>query len=189
MTSLTADEDENDYDSNEDDEDKAQDDDDSWDRPSTVQAKVTPQLDATSTSSPSTTQKVTQRTATSSSSAIDPYFTHFDPRAEHQSYKVKVRHFRYALGVQRRVNNCSLCLGCPTATRGDTSRESNARHEGLVRSGREVSRHASGRSKICANFQATYDRTVPGTIHVSEHSRSPGLCMRNMFILDFCAGT
>lgn len=116
MADEAADVDDDDYDSNEDDEDKAQDDDDSWDRPSTVQAKVTPQLDATSTSSPSTTQKVTQRTATSSSSAaIDPYFTHFDPRAEHQSYKVKVRHFRYARGVQRRVNDCSSCLGCSTA--------------------------------------------------------------------------
>lgn len=133
MADEAADVDDDDYDSNEDDEDKVQDDDDSWDRPSTVQAKVTPQLDATSTSSPSTTQKASQRTATSSSSAaIDPYFTHFDPRAEHQSYKVKVRHFRYARGVQRRVNNCPPFLGCTTTTRGNTPRESNTCHEGLV---------------------------------------------------------
>lgn len=83
--------DDDDYESDEDLDDREQDDEDSWDSLSTPQAKSIPKESTTTTAVPITTQKVTEVPASSSSASPDPYFTHFDPRAEHQSYKVKVR--------------------------------------------------------------------------------------------------
>lgn len=98
MADEATDTDDDDYDSDEDTDDRTQDDEESWDSLSTPQqtklAVAQLQKDAgSSTPAPSTTQKVTDAPspAVSSSPVIDPYFTHFDPRAEHQSYKVKVR--------------------------------------------------------------------------------------------------
>ncbi|XP_037036396.1 amyloid-beta-like protein isoform X2 [Bradysia coprophila] len=79
--------DDDDYESDEDLDDRDQDDDDSWDSLSTPQAKSVPKESTTTTGAPITTQKVTEMPASSSSASPDPYFTHFDPRAEHQSYK------------------------------------------------------------------------------------------------------
>ncbi len=93
-------EDDDDYESDEDLDDRDQDEDDSWDSLSTPQSKAvqkesgTTTTTTTTTAAPITTQKVTEMPSSSSSASPDPYFTHFDPRAEHQSYKVKVRILR-----------------------------------------------------------------------------------------------
>lgn len=58
------------------------DDEETWNKLSTP--KFGNGIDLTSTS---TTPKSTD-TGSSTPSMIDPYFTHFDPRSEHQSYKV-----------------------------------------------------------------------------------------------------
>ena len=87
-----ADEEEDDYDSDEEDDGRVPNDEPNWDSLSTPQDKV-PAKESTSTAAPATTQKPTElpTPGSSSSAVIDPYFTHFDPREEHQSYKVKVR--------------------------------------------------------------------------------------------------
>lgn len=82
--------DDDDYESDEDLDDRDQDEDDSWDSLSTAQSK-TIQKESTTTPAPITTPKLTEMPTSASSASPDPYFTHFDPRAEHQSYKVKVR--------------------------------------------------------------------------------------------------
>lgn len=93
MADEAADADDDDYDSDEDaDLDRDTDaDDDSWDMLSTPDSV---KLDSTtSTQLPITTQKATDAPTSASSTSmptVDPYFTHFDPRNEHQSYKVGV---------------------------------------------------------------------------------------------------
>lgn len=62
-----------------------QEDEDTWNRLSTKSAKES----ATTSSTISKTTEQTVSMGSSVASAVDPYFTHFDPRAEHQSYKVK----------------------------------------------------------------------------------------------------
>lgn len=84
--------DDDDYESDEDLDDRDQDEDEGWDSLSTAQSKTAQkELTTTTTAAPITTQKLTEMPTSASSASPDPYFTHFDPRAEHQSYKVKVR--------------------------------------------------------------------------------------------------
>lgn len=79
----------NDEEYDEDIDESEQDDEDTWNKLSTPQLRNG--IDFT-TSSTSTTQKTTE-SGSSTPSLIDPYFTHFDPRSEHQSYKVKGHNF------------------------------------------------------------------------------------------------
>lgn len=98
MADEATDAEDDEYDSDEDVDDRDGDDDGNWDSLSTPRGKLA-QKDgvaaaaATSTTVASTTQRATEPPTfamASSAAPIDPYFTHFDPRAEHQSYKVKV---------------------------------------------------------------------------------------------------
>lgn len=87
------------------DDDSADDDgaDDRWDSVVPDVNKMPTIKEVTSTALPTSTdvgskgasQKADDKSSAASASeaaaAVDPYFTHFDPRAEHQSYKVKVR--------------------------------------------------------------------------------------------------
>lgn len=116
----------------------------------------------------------------------DPYFTHFDPRMEHQSYKV-------GLDVKKLLNNLhdnsslhacihrsepvlagsikltSLSLtGSATASRGEPSRKGDEGDERLVWFGRTLSRHALGRPQISSNLQAEDDRQIPSSIICSN---------------------
>lgn len=76
---------ENDDDEYDEDIDESEaDDEETWNKLSTP--KLGNSID--SVASTSTTPKSTD-TASSTPSMIDPYFTHFDPRSEHQSYKVQ----------------------------------------------------------------------------------------------------
>lgn len=98
MADEAADTDDEEYDSDEDVDDRDPDDDSSWDSLSTPRGKLAQKdgVAITSTTTASTTQRATEAPTfamASSVAPIDPYFTHFDPRAEHQSYKVKVRNF------------------------------------------------------------------------------------------------
>ncbi|XP_055715596.1 amyloid-beta-like protein isoform X1 [Phlebotomus papatasi] len=86
--------DEDDYDSDEDTGSDGEDSgasDENWDMPSGSLAGKDQTIinENPSTMSPSTTLKPTEQVASSSSAlpTVDPYFTHFDPRLEHQSYK------------------------------------------------------------------------------------------------------
>lgn len=85
MADEASDTDDDDYD--EDIDENEQDDEDTWNSLTTTQIKS-----KESTTISSTTQKATEQPTpgSSASSLVDPYFTHFDPRSEHQSYKVKV---------------------------------------------------------------------------------------------------
>lgn len=105
MADEAADTDDDDYDSDEENDDRVQEDEDSWDNLSKPQDKSIPSADGstTTTSSSTTTGKpsvdqaspaAANAAAAAAAAAIDPYFTHFDPHAEHQSYKVKVRQSR-----------------------------------------------------------------------------------------------
>lgn len=58
-------------------------DEDTWNRLSTPQLKNAKEI-----TTPSSTTSKTTESSSSSPSIIDPYFTHFDPRAEHTNYKV-----------------------------------------------------------------------------------------------------
>lgn len=91
MADEAAETDEDEYE-DEDIDDSEQDDEDTWNNLSTPQVKPIKETTTTSTVAPSTTQSTTELPSTGSSAAslIDPYFTHFDPHVEHQSYKVKV---------------------------------------------------------------------------------------------------
>lgn len=95
MADEATDADDDEYDSDEDVDDREGDDDSNWDNLSTPRGKLAQKdgVAITSTTAASTTQRATEAPTfamASSSAPIDPYFTHFDPRAEHQSYKVKV---------------------------------------------------------------------------------------------------
>lgn len=122
MMADEADTDDDDYDSEEDDRHFGNDE-DSWDSLSTPQDKVVAPKESTTTQLPSTTQKATElpTPASSSAAAVDPYFTHFDPREEHQSYKVKVRHLtEYSFVLSNLKFNFSN-LGGPRTSGGNTS--------------------------------------------------------------------
>lgn len=93
MADEAAEADDDDYDSDEDtDLDRDADtDDDSWDMLSTPDSIKLDSTTTTTTQQPITTQKATDAPTSASSTSmptVDPYFTHFDPRNEHQSYKV-----------------------------------------------------------------------------------------------------
>lgn len=81
MADEAVDSDDDEYD--EDIDESEADDEETWNKLSTP--KFSNGIDITA--STSTTPKSTD-TASSTPSMIDPYFTHFDPRSEHQSYKV-----------------------------------------------------------------------------------------------------
>lgn len=87
MADEATETDDDDYDDDDIDESE-QEDEDTWNNLSTTQAKA-----KELTTAAITTQKTTEQptTGSSASSLVDPYFTHFDPHSEHQSYKVKVR--------------------------------------------------------------------------------------------------
>lgn len=74
----------NDEEYDEDIDESEQEDEETWNKLSTPQFKNGVEL----TTSTSTTPKTTE-SGSSTPSIIDPYFTHFDPRSEHQSYKVQ----------------------------------------------------------------------------------------------------
>lgn len=81
--------DDEEYDDDDMDESEQEDDDTVWGSLST------PQIKKTTTSTTTTTTTATPKTTTQSMStgsniepAIDPYFTHFEPHSEHQSFKV-----------------------------------------------------------------------------------------------------
>lgn len=75
-----------DYDDDELDESE-QDDEDAWSSNlSTSKAKKEPPTTTAAASAKTTT--LSPSLASSAEPAVDPYFTHFDPRAEHQSFKV-----------------------------------------------------------------------------------------------------
>lgn len=94
MADEAVDSDDDEYD--EDIDESEADDEETWNKLSTP--KFSNGIDITA--STSTTPKSTD-TASSTPSMIDPYFTHFDPRSEHQSYKVKSFDF---LGVSLPLN-------------------------------------------------------------------------------------
>lgn len=74
---------ENDEEYDEDIDESEQEDEETWNKLSTPHFRNGIDF----TTSTSTTPKTTDSGA-STPSLIDPYFTHFDPRSEHQSYKV-----------------------------------------------------------------------------------------------------
>lgn len=79
----------------------------------------------------------------------DPYFTHFDPHYEHQSYKVsrQVSVLIYCNDLIRlsvKYIHLFQKLGSSTTPGGIASRESHTRNEGLVRFGGEISGYAFG---------------------------------------------
>lgn len=61
------------------------DDEETWNKLSTPKFSNGIDMAGSTTTTPKSTD-----TVSSTPSMIDPYFTHFDPRSEHQSYKVKM---------------------------------------------------------------------------------------------------
>lgn len=88
------DDEDDDYDDDDDiDENYQQEDADAWSKLSTPQVKkdAAVGIPTTTSTTSTTTQKTTEQPSSASSApvpVVDPYFTHFDPRSEHQSYKV-----------------------------------------------------------------------------------------------------
>lgn len=94
-------------------------DDDSWDTPAAMDKQQQPTIKEVTTTTTTTITPTTTTNAVPSgagagnknadepsavaadAAAIDPYFTHFDPRAEHQSYKVKVRALSSTFALHR----------------------------------------------------------------------------------------
>lgn len=144
MADEAVDTDDDDYD--DDIDESEQEDEDTWNNLSTTQSKT-----KEPTTVASTTQKTTEPTTigSSASSMVDPYFTHFDPRSEHQSYKVKVSNASLWGDVIMLIEKVFLGAGCPATFGGDASREGHPRDEGLVGLGGEVPGYAFGRSEGC----------------------------------------
>lgn len=76
----------NDDEYDEDIDESEQEDEDTWNRLSTPQFKNGVDFTTTTSTTPKTSDS-----GSSTPSLIDPYFTHFDPRSEHQSYKVNCK--------------------------------------------------------------------------------------------------
>lgn len=74
---------ESDDDYDEDIDESEADDEETWNKLSTPLFKNSIDITSSTTHAPKTTES-----GASTASIIDPYFTHFDPRTEHQSYKV-----------------------------------------------------------------------------------------------------
>lgn len=75
---------ESDDDYDDDIDETEQEDEDTWNSLSTPQFKGNKDSAGTTSTTPKSTD------TGSTPSVIDPYFTHFDPRSEHQSYKVNL---------------------------------------------------------------------------------------------------
>lgn len=106
MGDEPADIDDDDYDSDEETEDRdpIEDEDDDEDDDA-FDSFTTPKK-------PSTTVPITAKTSTeapvqsSSNPTVDPYFTHFDPRSEHQSYKVIPRVIEIIFIMKQLLSSC-----------------------------------------------------------------------------------
>lgn len=158
MADEAVDSDDDDYD--EDIDESQQEDEDTWNNLSTTQSKA-----KESTTVASTTQRTTEATTVGSSASaiVDPYFTHFDPRSEHQSYKVKVSNAYAFKDLIMLIEKGIFITGRSGAFGGNASREGYTRHEGLVRFGGEIPGHAIGRPEGRPRLQATHDGPFPGT--------------------------
>lgn len=90
MGDEAVDSDDDEYD--EDIDESEADDEETWNKLSTPKLGNSIDLAASTSTTPKSTD-----TASSTPSMIDPYFTHFDPRSEHQSYKVQTTQQTFSL--------------------------------------------------------------------------------------------